>query len=135
MTVHPGGLKCSCGRRGCLEAYCGALRYTRELGISTKEFFAELKAGDKDYVEIWDDVLRHLAVAINNIRMMFDCDIILGGFVSEYLEPYLPKLREMVAEKNPFEGNADYLTLGRFYKKAGMMGGASYFIEKFINEI
>ena len=133
--MHPGGLKCSCGRRGCLEAYCGALRYTRELGISTKEFFAELKAGDKDYVEIWDDVLRHLAVAINNIRMMFDSKVILGGFVSEYLEPYLPKLKAYVASKNTFEEDGSYISLGKFYKKGGMMGGASYFIKKYIEEL
>ncbi|MCR5526898.1 MAG: ROK family transcriptional regulator [Lachnospiraceae bacterium] len=135
ICVHPGGLKCSCGKRGCLEAYCGALRFTKELGVSVDEFFKELENGDKDYEEIWNDVLSHLASGINIIRMIFDGPVILGGFVSEYIEPYLPKLREMAAEKNTFEKDGNYILLGKYYKNGGMMGSASHFIEKFIDEI
>ena len=135
ICVHPGGLKCSCGKKGCLEAYCGALRYTKDLGITAEEFFAELENGNEDYKKLWNDVLNHLTIGINNIRMMFDSKVILGGFVSEYLEPYLPKLKAYVASKNTFEEDGSYISLGKFYKKGGMMGGASYFIKKYIEEL
>ncbi len=135
ICVHPGGLKCSCGKRGCLEAYCGALRFTKELGVTVDEFFKELEDGDKDYEEIWNDVLTHLASGINIIRMIFDGPVILGGFVSEYIEPYLPRLRELAAEKNTFERDGNYISLGKFYKNGGMLGGACHFVERFVDEI
>ena len=135
ICVHPGGLKCSCGKKGCLEAYCGASRYTTEIGLTAEEFFAELDKGNENCTKLWNDVLNHLTIAINNIRMMFDSKVILGGFVSEYLENYMPKLRSYVAAKNTFEEDGNYLSLGKYYKKGGMMGGASYFIKKYIEEI
>ena len=34
------------------------------------------------------DMLRHLAIAINNVHMVLDCDVVLGGLFSEYLPAY-----------------------------------------------
>ena len=135
MCVQPEGRLCNCGKKGCLEAYCSAYRFTRDLGITVEEFFEGLKQGNRDYEALWSEVLGYLAIAINNLRMAFDCNVILGGFVSAFLEPYLPLLREKVAALNPFESDGSYVRLGRYPTKAGMMGVAWHFTKQFIDRI
>ncbi len=66
--------------------------------------------------------------------MAFDCDIVLGGFVSDYLGPYMDRLRALVAEHDPFMDNADYLQIGK-YSKAAMMGASWHFISDFVDSI
>lgn len=135
MCIVPGGRKCNCGKRGCLEAYISAFRFTRDLGISEEQFFAGLEQGNREYMELWKEVLEYLSIGINNLRMAFDCNVILGGFVSQYIPPYLEELRAKTAERNPFEEDADYIKLGKYPTRAGMMGVAWHFVEEFIERI
>jgi predicted NBD/HSP70 family sugar kinase len=135
MCVEPGGLPCKCGRRGCLEAYCSARRIGDELGVSIKEFFAGVEAGNPEYAALWDDMLRHLAIGVNNVRMALDCDVVLGGFMTQFMEPYLPLLREYVAACNPFEPDAEYLRLSRFSRHPVPLGVALHYIKDFVETI
>ncbi len=135
MTIVPDGRICNCGKKGCLEAYCSALRFSRDLGITVEEFFQQVEAGNEEYRALWTDVLEHLAIAINNLRMAYDCDIILGGFVSAHLPAYMDELKRMVEERNTFGESADFIRLGRYPTKAGMMGVAWHFTDLFISEI
>lgn len=135
MCVEPGGLECNCGNRGCLEAYCSAMRFTANINKTIDEFFESLRSGDPVSAALWDDVLRHLAIGIINIRMVFDCNVVLGGFVSEYLGEYLPVIRKYVADRNPFGEDGDFVTLGKFPRKAGMMGIAWHFASEYIEKI
>ncbi len=135
MTIVPDGRSCSCGKKGCLEAYCGGFRFSRDIGVSAEEFFEGLRGGNQEYEALWEDVLCHLAIAINNLRMAYDCDIILGGFVCSYLEPYMEHLKELVTKRNTFEEPADYVKLGKYPNRAGMMGVAWHFTDQFISKI
>ena len=135
MCIHPGGLTCNCGKKGCLEAYCSAFRFTRDIGINIESFFSELKDGNKDYAAIWDDVLSNLALAIHNLRLAFDTDIILGGFVSEYLNDFLLTLKQRVSVLNPFEENTDFIKLAKYPRRAGMIGAACHFIDEFLDRV
>lgn len=135
MCLQPEGRLCNCGKRGCLEAYCSAYRFTRDLGISIEEFFRGLEERNTKYEALWEEVLSYLAIAVNNLRMAFDCNVILGGFGSAFLEPYLPVLREKAAALNPFGTDGSYIRLGRYPTKAGMMGVAWHFTKQFIDEI
>ena len=135
MCIVPDGRKCNCGKRGCLEAYCSAFRFTRDIGVSPEAFFEGLKAGNSDFLALWEENLSYLAIGINNLRMAFDCNVILGGYVSQYLEPYLHVLKEKAAVRNPFGSDAEYIKLGKYPTKAGMRGVAWHFMEEFINGI
>lgn len=135
MCVEPDGLLCNCGKRGCLEAYCSALRISADLGVSVEQFFEGLGQGNPGYRTLWKDVLEHLATGINNIHMALDCDVVLGGFLSQYLEPYMPELKRLVAEKDTFEGDAEYVKLARYPRRADMMGVAWYYIKKYIESV
>lgn len=135
MCVEPGGLACKCGKRGCLEAYCSARRISDDMNITLKEFFAGVEQHIPEYETLWNDVLRHLAVGIGNIRMALDCDVVLGGFLTQYLPPYLPLLREYVAANNTFEPDAAYLHLSILPRHTVALGVALHFVQEFINHI
>ena len=135
MCVEPGGLRCSCGRQGCLEAYCSPRRI-RDAGIETLAgFFSRVERRDQDCILLWDNMLRHLAIGIYNIRMSLDCDVVLGGFLSEFLGPYLPRLREYVAGNNPFEKTTEYLHLSTLRRHTVPLGVALHFVADFLEHI
>lgn len=135
MCVEAGGLPCHCGKQGCLEAYCSARRISDDLGITLKDFFAGVERHEPEYEMLWYDLLRHLAVGVNNIRMALDCDVVLGGFLSEYLPPYLARLKDYAAGINTFEGRADYLHLSTLRRHTVSLGAALHFITDFLGNI
>ncbi|MCI2057509.1 MAG: ROK family protein [Oscillibacter sp.] len=135
ICVEAGGLPCRCGKSGCLEAYCSARRISDDLGIPLKEFFLGVSNHNSTYELLWDDMLRHLAIGVNSIRMVLDCDVVLGGFLTQYMEPYLPRLQEYAAAYNTFESDAGYLRLSKFRKHAVPLGVALHFVKEFIETI
>lgn len=132
ICVEPGGLPCSCGRRGCLEAYCSTRRVSDELGVSLSEFFDGVERHEPAYETLWWDMLRHLAIGINNIHMALDCDVVLGGLLSEYLPPYLPVLKRYVLAGNPFAENAGFVQLSKFRRHIAPLGAALHFVREFV---
>ena len=134
MRIVPGGRKCNCGQNGCLEAYCSALRFSRDIDMTADAFFEKLDHGDAKCLALWEDVLDHLAMGIINLRMAFDCDIVLGGFVAEHMGRWIETLRSKVAAQDPFSEKADYVRLTG-NAEAGMRGAAWHFTEQFIGSI
>ncbi len=135
ICVEPGGLRCDCGKFGCLEAYCSPLRVEKTLGVGPEDFFRGVEEHIPEYEALLYDMLRHLATAINSIHLTLDCDVILGGFLSEYLQPYLPILRRYVLAGNPFEENADFVQLSTLRRHITPLGAALFFIREFVNSV
>jgi predicted NBD/HSP70 family sugar kinase len=135
ICVEPGGLQCNCGKQGCLEAYCSPLRIEKELGVTLEEFIRGAEDHVPQYEELLYDMLRHLAVAVNGIHLTLDCDVILGGFFSEYLQPFLPVLRRYVLAGNPFEENADFVQLSSLRRHITPLGAALFFIREFVASV
>ncbi len=135
ICVEPGGLRCNCGRYGCLEAYCSPLRIEQTLHVGPEDFFRGAEEHIPEYEALLYDMLRHLAIAVNSIRLTLDCDVILGGFFSEYLQPYLPALRQYVLAGNPFEEDAGFVQLSSLRRHITPLGGALFFIREFVNSI
>lgn len=137
MCVVPGGLSCNCGKRGCLEAYIGAFRFSREQNIPLAEFFREKDAGNHPYQELWNDGIDHLAIAVSNLRRAFDCDVVLGGFMSERIGAgaSMDRLRERIRELDIFEEDLSWLRIGSYPRRAGVCGAAWRWIEQYIEQI
>lgn len=49
-----------------------------------EEFFEKKSAGDTGCIERWGDYLRHLSILINNLHMVLEHTVILGGHVAPY---------------------------------------------------
>lgn len=135
MVIHPGGEKCYCGKEGCLDAYCSALRLADLTDGDLGVFFKEMENGNDKYRAIWETYLDDLAIAVDNLRMCFDCDVVLGGYVGSYMEPYLDRLQEKIAKKNIFGYTGDYLKVCKYRTEMSALGAAVYQIEKYINTI
>ena len=133
MCVEPGGLACSCGRRGCLEAYC-SVRRIRSEGYSVEDFFDRVEKHDMLCQALWGDMLRHLAIGINNIHMALDCDVILGGYLSGYIEDWFPELQRHVAAGS-LGGGAESVHLSLLRPHSSVLGAACHFIQEFIMSI
>lgn len=135
MTIVPDGLACYCGQKGCVDAYCRALRLTELNGEGLEQFFASLHAGCPRHRALWRDYLRCLALCVNNLHMAFDCDIILGGYVGAYLDGYIDELRELVRARSMFEPDGSYLQVCRYQKEATAVGAALALIDDFLQHV
>ena len=132
MTLVPGGRRCRCGREGCLDAYCSAKVLSDHAGGSLTAFFEELRSGDAEKREVWREYLENLAVAVNNLRVSFDCGVMVGGAVGACLEEFGELLRALLAERNPFEQDTSYLRYGRRPQEAAAVGAALTQVEAFL---
>lgn len=135
MTLVPGGHDCYCGRQGCAECYCSV---NSLLGDSDnlEEFFEKKSAGDTGCIERWEDYLRHLSILINNLHMVLEHTIILGGHVAPYFtDEDLSKIRHYVAKRSTFDDDTSYIIPGKCPGDTVAIGAALPFIKEFIDGI
>jgi predicted NBD/HSP70 family sugar kinase len=135
MTIVPNGLPCYCGQKGCVETYCAATVLSDHTNGILEDFFTQLKAGNHEFQKIWKEYLTYLAVAVNNIRMLFDCPVIIGGYVGAYMDDYIGELREIAAKRNTFQNNANYLKVCKYKTESIAAGAALPYIEDFCKNI
>lgn len=135
MCLHPGGRECSCGRTGCLEAYCSTARLSDDLELTPDEFFEGLKHGDARCAAVWKEYMDNLAIGIVNIHTALDCDVVLGGALTQYMSDHLEELQKCLARLDPFWDGKTYLHLCRYHGKSNSIGAALGFIDSFLNEI
>jgi glucokinase len=131
MVVKPGGLLCSCGRHGCVEAYAGRVsmerrarhlvkrghktdlfRIMEEHGrdrLSSGVYARALEHGDKMAKKLIDDAAWALGIAIASAQNLLDLEaIIVGGGLGDRLgQPFVDQIVEQmtpylfVADKPP----------------------------------
>lgn len=133
MIIQPGGKQCYCGKEGCLDSYCSANVLARHTEDDLDLFFTRLKEQKDNIQSVWNEYLNYLAIAITNLRMAFDCDIILGGYVGGYLDDYLEELDKSVLKYNKFDLDASYLKTAVYKKEASAIGVGLQFVERFFD--
>lgn len=135
MTIVPEGRLCYCGKKGCVDAYCSARILSDSTDGNLKLFFDLLNENKEEQVKIWNEYLYYLTITLNNLRMIFDYDIIIGGYAGAYMNQYIDQLREMVAERNTFEHSGSYLRVCNYQLEATAVGAALQYIEEFIKSV
>ena len=147
MTLVPDGVPCTCGNNGCVERYCSATALIRmgrqecfafegsmmlaKTGGDPEKLNARIvidcaKEGDACATRVFNDFVRFLAMAINNITAFFDPDmIVLGGGVSgagdfllKAVEALLPRYQMFKALPIP------KVALAKLGNEAGIIGAA-----------
>ncbi|MCI1965783.1 MAG: ROK family transcriptional regulator [Oscillospiraceae bacterium] len=132
MTIVKDGLTCSCGKKGCLEAYCSTNILTDSHFSDLENFFSALVLGNRYCIEKWNRYLDFLAVGINNIHTIFDCDLIIGGEISKHLPHYTDVLNQKLCSLNSFGEQPNYLHYSKYYDAASAVGAALLFINRFL---
>lgn len=79
-NVVPGGELCSCGRRGCLEAYASVTGVENLSGQAFDLLMQAAEQGEKEALKIFENVGEKLGTAIFNMQRLFrSTDLILCG--------------------------------------------------------
>ena len=106
MVIVENGEPCTCGRRGCLEAYASATTLKREAKriskkeLTPSEIFALAKQGDPAMKEVVETYIRRLGLGIVNIVNIFRPQLVLlGGGISGQGESLLVPLRRILREE------------------------------------
>lgn len=96
QTIDPDGLPCTCGNRGCLEAYARADRIMALCGTgSVEEAVRRASAGDEHALRGLAEVGRYLGVGIANMIVVLTPErVVIGGGVSGAGELLLRPIRE-----------------------------------------
>ena len=136
MRLIPDGKPCYCGQKGCLNTYCSVYSLEQDSGMNIEEFFDALKKGDPFVKQIFDRYLRYLAIAINNIRMVVECEFIIGGMLDDYLtDDHLYLLSSYVNSIAAFK-NMEFHYRHSFHgKSAASRGAALKLIEEYLLSI
>ena len=88
--------------------------------------------GNEENARIWDEYLDFLAVAVSNLRMCYECDVLLGGSVSEYVKRYRAEFDDRLMSNSIFEDGTDYLHFGKYKREVFAIGAAFVMIDKCI---
>lgn len=135
LIIHPDGLPCYCGQKGCVDPYCSATVLTSVSDDNLEIFFEMLGNHDTFAEHVWQTYLENLALAVRNVRVLYDCPVILGGYVGAYMETYLDDLKEILNHYNSFDNNSDYVIACKYKTEAIAAGSALSFIKAFLAEI
>ena len=134
MTLVDGGRPCDCGRSGCLEAYCSSTAITETSGMDLEDFFLALEKGDARAAAIWDEYLDHLSLGINNLRVIFDDQVIVGGEMGPHIRRYEEDLLARLRKRNPFHDDpADFLRISDYGEFDSVVGAAILQINKYLD--
>jgi glucokinase len=104
MTVHPGGLPCPCGLRGCLEQYASAGALARRWGKGdARECFEAARRGDADATAAVDETAEALSLGIaSTLHVLHPELIVLAGGMALAGDLLLDRVRRGV-RANVFE--------------------------------
>jgi len=145
-TLIPGGDQCTCGRAGCVEQYCSAVRLgeieeDRHLDDTIiHEFFRRLDAGEERETRYWDLYSDKLALLIDNIHLTFDYDVIVGGYVGSAMGDNIETIRRKVSERAASRGairtnGADFIRPCNYRSSESAFGAALRLVEDLIKTI
>lgn len=146
-VIEVDGAQCSCGRKGCFEAYSsatGLIRMSKEAmaqfpesimnkmaeekgKVTARTSFDAMRAGDKPAKDVVDKYIKYLAAGITNTINIFQPDVLcIGGGVCNEGDPLLLPVKALV-EKEDFASNSAKRTeivIAKLGNDAGIIGAA-----------
>ena len=133
-VVRVNGRACTCGRKGCLEAYTSvpalltAARQSIEREVTLKEIFEMYESGDVTMTEVVEQYAQILGTGIVNLVNLFRPQrVILGGEISAYADRITPIIEQMIKEDSfgGAHGMVPTVSKAQLGDNAGMIGAAN----------
>ncbi|MBQ8961555.1 MAG: ROK family protein [Ruminococcus sp.] len=146
-VIEVDGAQCSCGRKGCFEAYSsatGLIRMTKEAmaehpdsvmskmaqergKVTARTSFDCMRAGDKYAKDVVDKYIKYLAAGITNTINIFQPDVLcIGGGVCNEGDPLLLPMKALV-EKEVYTRDSEkncQIVIAKLGNDAGIIGAA-----------
>lgn len=141
MVIQKNGLKCNCGRKGCLERYASMKAFKQMI---QKEFGKENLTGKevKELLEnnknseqvdkIINEYISYLSTGIANLINIFEPQTIsIGGSFVHFKDILLERLEKKLNEKNILFNNqsAPKITMAKLKNDAGMIGSVIQYVD------
>lgn len=134
-SINHTGIKCTCGRIGCVEAYASGpsmVKRARQLGWGgeSDDFISlaeSARNGDETALKVIDEGAHALAVAIVNVAAINDLDlVVIGGGVSHAGDIYWsPLLRHLATEKGEISFLSEFkIKKAELLRDSGLLGAA-----------
>ena len=99
------------------------------------DFFRRVETGEPEARERLAQYLQDLSLAIHNLHMLFDTDIILGGDLVPYLENYLSDLYLAVGQrKSSANPGAFHIRISKYQDFSPAVGAAVLHTRRFWQE-
>ena len=152
IKIYPGGFKCHCGHRGCLESYSSLTGIKNMIGKGIKEnridknllikiksahedrlpelFFKEAKNGNRFSKKLWEEFGTALGIGISSITNLLNPEIVvIGGGIAGAWQMFMTSAKKAVMD-NTLIGPCKKLKIARSKLKddAGILGAASLVI-------
>lgn len=134
LKIERNGRPCYCGGKGCLDAYCSSRALQGE-EQNLDVFFEKVRARDRGCRQHLEEYLENLAIAIADLRMVFDCNIMIGGKAGRYLKEFRKELDRKVMACNQLDLDTSFLEMGKCQAEASAQGVAIRFVERFFEEM
>lgn len=131
IVIHPSGPICSCGKKGCLEAYSSAkaiekmMEQQTQLVLEAQDIAGLAMKGDKIAKKIFEKAAYHLGIGIATIVNLLDVEmIVVGGGVSKAWE-LLEKGIQKGFEEHTFKTHLEKVQIKKslLEDNAGIFGG------------
>lgn len=132
MTLVPDGRLCGCGQRGCFGSYCSGEALRRQAGVDLPVFFNGVADGNDAYRRLWEEYLDYLAIGLNNIHVIFNMNIVIGGEMCPYIQASGDKLRSRLAARDPFGEAAEYVRFSDFGEFGSSIGAGLALLDDFL---
>ncbi len=118
-----------------MDSYCNCNCLSELTGGNLPAFFELLEQKNEKAQERMSEYLDYLTMAIHNVYMLFDCDIILGGYVGSYSDLFLEDLRKRLQKADTFNRKADYVMGCNHHTEASAAGAALMYVSRFIEQV
>ena len=135
VVLERNGRKCYCGKEGCFDAYCSARLLQCREGETLDQFMDAVRKTELSHLALWDEYLDYLALMVSNLRVAFDCRVILGGYVGGCLQDDLPQLEEKLQKLDPTERDMTYVSAGHYGRECSAIGAAKRIMDGKLPEI
>ena len=145
LVIHPGDLKCACGRQGCLELYASGTAIGREAKklaarqgmdpqkMDAKEASRLAREGNADYQALFDQAGSALGQGIAALQQLLDVErIVIGGSVSASMDLLQPALVRTAQSASYWADQPEkWLFLAQLQPDSGLYGAACLAADRF----
>ena len=131
MIIEKDGIKCTCGKNGCLERYVSMNALKQKVAnskklehVSGKELYEMIKNDEEDIRDIINEFIQNLSIGLTNIIRIFEPEIIsIGGSFIYFEDLLLDRVKSKVEEIiRVYNGNLPEIVAESLGNDAGIIG-------------
>ncbi len=107
----------------------------KKAGVSSlEELFEAIGNDEENCLSVWNNYLDVLGRVLYSLRRIFGYEVVIGGELSPYLDPYQIILRNRLEAQEEYEGiTTPYFSISELDEYQAAMGAAMMPINRFLN--